>query len=339
MRQICDNKNKIRWWKTERPHAVAHLMAYSFSSFQCQRPDWKALFFLSPLTSHLLPPTLSSRHRLLASSAISLFIFKEITGGSAELTFSPLFFFSILSFIVFSLSSHTVVFHLPRPSCRASGQCSVIYIYFFSSFVFAFHLHPALALLKRYHISPTTSCHLIFLSSFSSYFLTWEFHLAASLFQVTAPPPPSWKLLPPACRGKKKRRMRAKSCEQYSLITEPQPSVTPLYSHGVKWAYRRCNFNDREAEDDRDEKEWDEKLKSSSAVIDIKRWASLHSSSYHVSVNSIHNKLLFDYEQSQRSRKANVNRTEVQNNDFCVGKDRQIVTAAWKQRHDNRLKS
>lgn len=136
MRQICDNKNKIRWWKTERPHAFAHLMAYSFSSFQCQRPDWKALFFLSPLTSHLLPPTLSSRHRLLASSAISLFIFREITGGSAELTFSPLFFFSILSFIVFSLSSHTVVFHLPRPSCRASGQCSVIYIYFF--FIFCF---------------------------------------------------------------------------------------------------------------------------------------------------------------------------------------------------------
>lgn len=52
---------------------------------------------------------------------------------------------------------------------------------------------------------------------------------------------------------------------------------------------------------------WNEKLKSSSVVIDLKRWACLLSSSYLVSVNSMHIKL-FEYEQSERSRKANVNR-------------------------------
>lgn len=132
MRQICNNKNKIRWWKTERPHAVAHLMAYSFSSFQCQRPDWKALFFLSPLTSHLLPPTLSSRHRLLASSAISLFIFKEITGGSAELTFSPLFFFFHSLFYCFlSILSHSCFPSAPAFLSSIWSVLCYIYIFFF----------------------------------------------------------------------------------------------------------------------------------------------------------------------------------------------------------------
>lgn len=48
---------------------------------------------------------------------------------------------------------------------------------------------------------------------------------------------------------------------------------------------------------------WDEKLKCSSEVIDIKRWASLLGLFYLVSDNLIHNKLKFEYEQSKQSRK------------------------------------
>lgn len=130
-------------------------MVYSFRSFQCQQLDWKARLISSlPLSS---PPPLSSGP-LLSLTAHDFFnlslYFQEITSGSAELTFSPLFF-SILSFIVFPLSSRTVVSHLPWPSCHASGQGAnsqsgwlrpiLCFFSSFVSFVFMFHLHPALA--------------------------------------------------------------------------------------------------------------------------------------------------------------------------------------------------
>lgn len=111
----------------------------------------------SPLMSHLLPPTLFTFTTLLCSSPVincsqlSLY-FQEITSGPAGLTFPVVLHFSILSFIVFPLSSHTVVSHLLWPSCHASGQrmdtqsrwCKPI-LCFLSSFVF--HPHPALAFL------------------------------------------------------------------------------------------------------------------------------------------------------------------------------------------------
>lgn len=136
---------------TERLHAVAHLMAYSFSSFQYQRPDWKALFFPPDVSSppshsphlHLSPPVTNCSCRLQSLSLVP--------GNKQCVSWIDFLssVFSILSFLVFPLSSHTVVFHLPRPPCHASGQgadshqCSVFVFCFFLSFGFVFHLHPA----------------------------------------------------------------------------------------------------------------------------------------------------------------------------------------------------
>lgn len=90
-------------------------MAYSFSSFQCQRPDWKALFFLPPwhlISSLPLSPPVTDCSRL------------KITGGSAELTFSPVFF----HFLFYCFPSVVVAFL----SSIWSVLCYIyIYIFFF----------------------------------------------------------------------------------------------------------------------------------------------------------------------------------------------------------------
>lgn len=135
--------------------------------------------------------------------------FQEIPSGSAELTFSTLFFpFSL--FIVFPLSSHTVVSHLPWPSCRASGQGAESQSGWSKpcAFVFVFYLHPVLVELNLYSSS-------VFVCGC---FLTWECHLATSLFQVTTLPPPLRKLLLPACWGGKRgeEEWGPKNHEQYS---------------------------------------------------------------------------------------------------------------------------
>lgn len=119
------------------------------------------------LSSHLLPPTPFTSTSQLWSSPVtncshhlqSLSLFPGNNQWVSWINFLSSVF-SILCFIVFPLSSHTVVSHLPWPSCHASGQgldsqsewCKPV-LFFFSTFVLVFHLHPALALLTFYHVT------------------------------------------------------------------------------------------------------------------------------------------------------------------------------------------
>lgn len=208
--------------------------------------------FFPTLTSHLLPPTLFTSTSLLCSSPItdcprlfqSLSLFPGNSQWVGRINFLSSLFFcvSILSFIVFPLSSHTVVSHLPRPSCRASGQGAdsqserskpmLCFFCFFSSFVFfVFHLHPALALLNLYHVAlpPLSRVILSFLC------------LVSLPDNFTSPLLFSKQPLRLLLCGSRRRQpvegeeeWKNEGHEQYSVIREPKPNVMPLCSHGVR---------------------------------------------------------------------------------------------------------
>lgn len=157
-RSVIGDKAKDREKHRERKrlHEFAHPVVYSFSSFQCQRPDWKARLVSSlPLSS---PPPLSSAPlpSLTAHDFFNLsFYFQEITSGSAELTFCPLVFpFPLLLSSLYHLAQLFPIcpglpaVHLVKERTANQGDSDQYSAFFppsFVSFVFMFHLRPASA--------------------------------------------------------------------------------------------------------------------------------------------------------------------------------------------------
>lgn len=194
-----------------------HLLSQWFthlSAFSVRGLIEKHFFPWRLISSHPLssPPPLSSAPLLSLAAHVFFNLplyFQEIASGSAELTFSPLFFHSLFYCFPSIISHSCFPSALDFLSCIWSRGWQPIRVmqthallFFFLSFVFVFHLHPALALLNLYHVTlPPLSCIILsfFVSSFSGYFLTWEFHLPVSVFQVNALSSPLWKLLSPAC--------------------------------------------------------------------------------------------------------------------------------------------
>lgn len=130
------------------------------------------------IETHFSPPDVSS----LPSHSLHLHLSSKITNGTAELTFSLVFFHSL--FYCFpSIISHScfpsVLAFLPCIWSRSWEPIRVMQTHalqvffffyhfsFFPSFVFVLRLHPALALLKplSHYATPTIWCHFILLRS------------------------------------------------------------------------------------------------------------------------------------------------------------------------------
>lgn len=197
---------RLREWKTERGTDCVSLLNRwftHFAAFNVSSPIEKSFF----PPSCLIPPTLFTSTSLLSLTthrffSKSLFISrgKKTKQWVSWINFLLYSLFPI-SLLLSSLYHFTQLFpicpgfpavHLVKEQTANQDDTDPCFV-FFPSFVFVFHLHPALALLL-FHV----------ISIFSCYFLTWQFHLAISLSRVTALPPLSWKLLLPACRGRRK---------------------------------------------------------------------------------------------------------------------------------------
>lgn len=165
-------------------------------------------------------------------------------------------------------------------------------LFFPPSSVFVFHRHTALLNLNHVAQPPTPSCNFVFIC-LSSLVLFPHLRISPCCFSFPSNrSASSFAEAASASLSGQKRRMEEWGWKVVCNIREHKPNVMPLCSHGVKWAYRWCNFND--GEDDRDEMEWDEKLNSSLR-------ASLSSSLSLVSDKAKHSKL-FECEQSQQSK-------------------------------------